>query len=67
MNKTWIEQTRKFIARASIFILITALLDYLVIFSINLFTDNYVIELFDAKILLIVAVVSGFTYVLAKD
>lgn len=67
MDKTRITQTKEFIAKASMFVSVTAILDYLFIFTINIFTNNYVTELFDVKILLVIAIVSGFTFVLTKD
>ncbi|MFA6272555.1 MAG: hypothetical protein WC693_05650 [Patescibacteria group bacterium] len=67
MNLLWIKETRVFISKASWFVFVVALIDYLILFTFNSIANNFLTAFFDIKSILIVIIVSGLLYIISRD
>lgn len=67
MLKNFISETKLFLNSACSFIFIVSIILYLILNIFNILIENYLITYFDFYIILFIAVISGFMYILTKE
>lgn len=67
MNNLLVKETKLFLNKSSLFILVVSVIDYLVLFIFNSLANNYITEFYNIKSILVVSVISGLLYVVTKD
>ncbi|MFA6272697.1 MAG: hypothetical protein WC693_06445 [Patescibacteria group bacterium] len=67
MNLQWIKETKIFIGKASWFVFVVSLIDYIILFTFNSIANNFLNAFFDIKSIMVVVVVSGLLCVLSRE
>ncbi|PIY97328.1 MAG: hypothetical protein COY66_00320 [Candidatus Kerfeldbacteria bacterium CG_4_10_14_0_8_um_filter_42_10] len=67
MTSFWWKETKIFLSKASFFVLIASIINYLVLFLLNSLSNNFLLSFFDINVFLVIIVITGTLYILTKE